>query len=61
MLKHTMVLRNGQFIGRPTRMGKKVVIIIPTEYHDEIEKVMNQVLKVSWEEILDRNGKGSKK
>lgn len=48
MLKHTMVLRNGQFLGRPTRMGKKIVIIIPTEYHDEIEKVLNDMLKVSW-------------
>lgn len=61
MLKHTMVLRNGQLIARPTRMGKKVVIIIPTEYHEDIEKVMSQPLKITWEEIIDRNGKGIKK
>lgn len=48
-----MVLKKGQFIGRPTQMGKKVVVIIPTEYHDDIEKVMNRMLKFSWEEILE--------
>jgi hypothetical protein len=24
----------------------------PTEFHDEIDKVMNKLLKFSWEEIL---------
>lgn len=61
MLKHTMVLRSGQLIARPTRMGKKIVIIIPTEYHDDMEKVMNAQLKITWEEIIDRNGKSTKK
>jgi hypothetical protein len=48
-----MVTRKGQFIGRPIQMGKKKVIIIPTEFHDEIDKVLNKMLKFSWEEILD--------
>jgi hypothetical protein len=48
-----MVIKKGQFVGRPIQMGKKKVIIIPTEFHDEIDKVMNKLLKFSWEEILD--------
>jgi hypothetical protein len=48
-----MVTRRGQFIGRPIQMGKKKVIIIPTEFHDEIDKVLNKMLKFTWEEILD--------
>lgn len=40
-------------------MGKKVVLIIPTEYHEKLLKVMNQPLKISWEEIIEQdNEKG---
>jgi hypothetical protein len=34
-------------------MGKKRVIIIPAEFHDEIDRVLNKMLKISWEEILE--------
>jgi hypothetical protein len=48
-----MVVRKGQFIGRPIEMGKKRVIIIPMEFHKDFIPVMNKMLKFSWEEILD--------
>ena len=48
-----MVIKRGQFVGRPIQMGKKRVVIIPTEFHGEIDRVMNKLLKFSWEEILD--------
>ena len=48
-----MVTRKGQFFGRPIQMGKKRVVIIPLEFHAEFDKVMNKMLKFSWEEILD--------
>lgn len=48
-----MVVKKGQFVGRPIEMGKKKVVIIPTEFHKDIESVMNKLLKFSWEEILD--------
>jgi hypothetical protein len=52
ILKH-----KGQFVGRPIKMGKKTVVIIPTEFHKGIDKVMNKLLKFEWEEVLDSNGK----
>lgn len=48
-----MVVKKGQFIGRPIEMGKKKVIIIPTEFHGDFKPVMNKLLKFSWEEILE--------
>jgi hypothetical protein len=50
----------GQFTGRPIKMGRKTVVIIPTEFHKEIDKVMNKILKFDWEEVLDSDSSGRK-
>ncbi|HJT49792.1 MAG TPA: hypothetical protein VJ729_16550 [Nitrososphaeraceae archaeon] len=44
--------KQGDFIARPTTMGKKLVVIIPVDYQKELRKVTGKQLKFHWEEIL---------
>jgi hypothetical protein len=49
-----MVKRSGEFYGKPIKSGeRKRIIIIPQEFHKDIDKVLNKMLKISWEEILE--------
>jgi hypothetical protein len=49
-----MVKRSGEFYGKPIKSGeKKRIIIIPQEFHKDMDKVLNKMLKFTWEEIVD--------
>jgi hypothetical protein len=40
------------FVGKPSKMGKKLIIIVPSEFHDQFEKMLGKFLKFHGEEIL---------
>jgi hypothetical protein len=43
------------FIGKPSKMGKKLIIIVPSEFHIEFENMLGKFLKFHGEEILDKS------
>ena len=51
--KYTMASQ-GEFVAKPSRMGKKIIIIVPTEFHGDFDKVINKHLKFKWQEILGK-------
>lgn len=55
--QYTLVKSKGKFYGKPTKMGNKTIIIIPKDFHKDLESVMGKMLRLSWEEVLDSNGK----
>jgi hypothetical protein len=46
--------KQGEFVGKASMMGKKIIVIVPNQYHKELERVLGKHLKFYWEEILDR-------
>lgn len=42
------------FIGKPSKMGKKLIIIVPSKFHSEFENMLGKFLKFH-EEILDKS------
>jgi hypothetical protein len=43
------------FIGKPSKMGKKLIIIVPSEFHIGFENILSKFLKFHGEEILDKS------
>lgn len=45
---------HGEFYGKPIMSGKrKMIVIIPLEFHDNLQPVLHRMLKFSWEEIIE--------
>lgn len=42
------------FVGKPSRMGKKIIIIVPQDFHKEFEKVIGKFMKFHGEEIIEK-------
>jgi hypothetical protein len=40
------------FVAKPTRMGKKLIIIVPRDFHQEFENVVGKYMKFHGEEII---------
>ena len=52
--KQIMASKPIDFIGRPTMMGKKMIIIIPTEFHKDFEKHLGKLMKFRGDDVLDK-------
>jgi hypothetical protein len=46
--------KQGDFVGKASTMGKKLIIIVPSQYHNELQKVLGKHLKFHWEEIIEK-------
>jgi hypothetical protein len=49
-----IMVKSVDFIGKPSKMGNKVIIIIPSEFHKEFEKLQGRFMKFHGEEILEK-------
>ena len=52
--KYNMGKQQGDFIAKPSTMEKKLVIIVPSDYRKDLQKVMGRRLKFHWEDVLDK-------
>jgi hypothetical protein len=50
--KYILAKRVVDFVGKPSMMGKKLIIIVPMEYHSQFEKIMGKFVKFHGEEII---------
>ncbi|CAN5458854.1 hypothetical protein BH18THE2_BH18THE2_37890 [soil metagenome] len=53
--QHTLNKDNSpvNFYCKPTKMGEKMIIIIPKEFHKEFEKSLGKLMKFKGEEIIN--------
>ena len=50
--KYHMAKQQGDFIAKASTMGKRIVVIVPTDYHKDFQKVIGKRLKFHWEDII---------
>lgn len=44
-----------EFVGKPTKMGKKIIIIVPNDFHDQFNaKIMGKFMKFQGETIIEK-------
>jgi hypothetical protein len=49
--KYTM---ETEFVGKFSWMGKKLILIVPTDFHKEVGKLAGKYVKVHAKEILEK-------
>ncbi|HZI70499.1 MAG TPA: hypothetical protein VFD60_04975 [Nitrososphaeraceae archaeon] len=49
-----LMARSVDFIGKPSKMGNKLIIIVPADFHKDFEKLHGKFMKFHGEEILDK-------
>jgi hypothetical protein len=50
-----MATKSIEFVAKPSKMGERIVIFIPVQFHKEFmeKKLLNKFMKFHGEEILD--------
>jgi hypothetical protein len=43
-----------EFVGKFSWMGKKLILIVPTDFHKEVGKLAGKYVKVHAKEILEK-------
>lgn len=54
-----MTTKSIEFVARPSKMGKRIVIFIPVQFYKEFneKKLLNKFMKFYGEEVLDSTKK----
>jgi hypothetical protein len=53
MPEYKLMIKSIDFVGKISTMGGKRIIIIPSEYHKDADKLLNTFMKFHGEEILE--------
>jgi hypothetical protein len=56
----TRMIRSVDFTGKITKMGDKLIVIVPNEYRDAAVNLMGITMKFHAEEIFERKELGKK-
>lgn len=47
------MIKKGRFVAKISKMGDKQIVLIPSEFHKQNEKVMGKSLIFEWEEVME--------